>query len=215
MKSRFILRMLAVVCAWLLFAAPSTILAQVEKLDDHEAGHNLSSVDPSAALAQDQAAFGRGVKVFSDNCVRCHQAPSPTFKTDREWRTITLHMRVIANLSRLETGDVRTFLTSSNDPSSKVRDTVARLPDLGKTPTERGRLLVEQKNCVACHNPNSQLNAPPLPGILSHEEGSEGEQHARAVLKDPAKKTDNAPMPNFNFSQEEIEAVISYLKTLK
>ena len=213
MKSRFIPRMLAVVCAWLLFAAPSTILAQVEKLDDHEAGHNLSSVAPSAA--QEQATFGRGVKVFSDNCGRCHQAPSPTFKTDREWRTITLHMRVIANLSRMETGDVRAFLTTGNDPSSKVRDAVARLPDSGNTPVERGRLLVEQKNCVACHNPNSLLpNAPPLPGILSHE-GPGGEQHARAVLKDPAKKTDNSPMPNFNFSQEEIEAVISYLKTLK
>lgn len=182
--------MLVAVCVLLAFPAPSV-------------------------LAQDQAVFGRGAKVFSENCARCHQAPSPTFKTDREWRTITLHMRVVANLSRLETGDVRMFLTSSNDPSSKVRDTVARLPDLGKTPIERGRLLVEQKNCVACHNPNSQLNAPPLQGILSHEEGSEGEQHARAVLKDPAKKTDNSPMPNFNFSQGEIEAVISYLKTLK
>ena len=213
MKSRFVPRMLAVVCAWLLFAAPSAILAQVEKLDDHEAGHSLSSVAPSAA--QDQAAFGRGVKVFSDNCARCHQAPSPTFKTDREWRTITLHMRGLANLSRLEMDDVRTFLAASNDPPSKARDTVARLPDSGKASVERGRLLVEQKNCVACHNANSQLSAPPLPGILSHEEGAEGEQHARAVLKDPAKKTDNSPMPNFNFSQEEIEAVISYLKTLK
>lgn len=212
MKSKFILRMLTVVCAWLLVAAPSTILAQLEKLDDHEADHNLSAVEPTAA--QDQAAFGRGVKVFSDNCARCHQAPSATFKTDREWRSITLHMRVIANLSRMETGDVRTFLMSSNEPPSKARDTVSRLPDSGKTPVERGRLLVEQKNCVACHNPNSQLDAPPLPGILGHEEGAEGEQHARAVLKDPARKTDNSPMPNFNFSQEEIEAVISYLKTL-
>lgn len=191
MKSRFTSRMLAVVCALLSFSAPS------------------------AVLAQDQDAFGRGAKVFSNNCARCHQAPSPTFKTDREWRTITLHMRGLANLSRLEMDDVRTFLAASNDPPSKARDTVARLPDSGKTPVERGRLLVEQKNCVACHNANSQLNAPPLPGILSHEEGAEGEQHARAVLKDPAKTTNNSSMPNFNFSQEEIEAVISYLKTLK
>ena len=70
---------------------------------------------------------------------------------------------------------------------------------------------MEQKNCVACHNPNSQLNVPPLPGLLSHEEGFKGEQHACTELKDPAKKTDNSPMPNFNFGQEEIEVAISYL----
>mgnify|MGYP000182662551 CR=1 FL=1 len=185
MKSRFIPRMLAVVCVLLAFPAPSV-------------------------LAQDQAVFGRGAKVFSENCARCHQAPSPTFKTDREWRTITLHMRVFANLSHLETDAVLAFLTSGNDPSSKARDTVARLPDSGEA-VERGRLLVEQKNCVACHNPNGLPNASPLPEILSRW----GEPHARAVLKDPAQTTNNSPMPNFSFSREEIEAIISYLRTLK
>lgn len=120
-------------------------------------------------------------------------------------------MRVFANLSHSETDAVLAFLTSSNDPPGKARDTVARLPDSGKTPAERGRLLVEQKNCVACHNPNGLPNASPLPEILSRW----GEPHSRAVLKDPAKTTNNSPMPDFNFSQEEIEAVISYLKTLK
>ena len=187
MKSIFTPRMLAVVCAGLSIAAPSAI------------------------LAQDQAVFGRGAKVYSDNCARCHQAPSPSFKTDREWRTITLHMRVFANLSHSETDAVLAFLTSGNDPSSKARDTVARLPDSGKTPVEQGRLLVEQKNCVACHNPNGLPNASPLPEILNRW----GEPHARAALKDPAKTTNNSPMPDFSFGEEDIEDIISYLKTLK
>lgn len=174
----------------------------------------LSFAAASAVLAQDQATFGRGVKVFSDNCARCHQAPSPTFKTDREWRTITLHMRVSANLSHSETDAVLAFLTSSNDPPGKARDTVTRLPDASKTPVERGRLLVEQKNCVACHKPNGLPNAQPLPAILG-DRSRGGEPYARAVLKDPAKTTNNSVMPDFSFSQEEIEAIISYLKTLK
>ena len=171
----------------------------------------LSFAAPSAVLAQDQAAFGRGAKVFGDNCARCHQAPSPTFKTDREWRTITLHMRVFSNLSHSETDAVLAFLTTSNDPPSKARDTAASLIDSGKTPVETGRLLVERKSCTACHNPNGLPNATPLPQILSHG----GEAHTRAVLKDPAKTTNNSPMPDFGFNPEEIDAIIGYLKTLK
>ena len=188
MNSKFIpSAFTAAACVWLLFAAPS------------------------AVLAQDQATFGRGEKVFSDNCARCHQAPSPTFKTDREWRVITLHMRVFANLSHSETDAVLAFLTASNDPPSKARVIAASLADSGKTPVETGRLLVEQKSCAACHNPNGLPNATPLPEMLSRR----GEPHTRAVLKDPAKTTNNSPMPDFGFSPEEIDALIGYLKTLK
>jgi len=57
---------------------------------------------------------GLGAKVFAENCSRCHEAPDPASRSGREWRGITMHMRVLADLSREEQQNVLIFLRTFN-----------------------------------------------------------------------------------------------------
>lgn len=55
-----------------------------------------------------------GAKVFAENCSRCHEAPDPASRDGREWRAISLHMRVFADISREEQQQVLNFLRTYN-----------------------------------------------------------------------------------------------------
>ncbi|MDP1725290.1 MAG: cytochrome c [Bacteroidota bacterium] len=55
-----------------------------------------------------------GAQLWGENCVRCHNSPSPVDFTDEEWKTIGLHMQVRANLTKEETEKIIEFLSSAN-----------------------------------------------------------------------------------------------------
>ncbi len=55
-----------------------------------------------------------GAQLWGENCVRCHNSPSPVDFTDDEWKTIGLHMQVRANLTKEETEKIIEFLSSAN-----------------------------------------------------------------------------------------------------
>ena len=55
-----------------------------------------------------------GVQLWGQNCVRCHNAPPPTAFTDMEWKLITHHMQVNANLAAEEIQAILEFLKASN-----------------------------------------------------------------------------------------------------
>ncbi len=55
-----------------------------------------------------------GAVLWGENCVRCHNAPSPAAFSDEQWETITLHMRVRASLTANETEKVVEFLKMAN-----------------------------------------------------------------------------------------------------
>jgi hypothetical protein len=55
-----------------------------------------------------------GAVLWGENCVRCHNAPSPAAFSDEQWETITLHMRVRASLTANETEKVVDFLKMAN-----------------------------------------------------------------------------------------------------
>jgi hypothetical protein len=55
-----------------------------------------------------------GAKVFAENCSRCHEAPDPASRAGRDWRSISLHMRVISDLSREDQQKVLIFLRTFN-----------------------------------------------------------------------------------------------------
>jgi hypothetical protein len=57
---------------------------------------------------------GLGAKVFAENCARCHEAPDPASRSGREWRGITMHMRIFADISREEQQNVLIFLRTFN-----------------------------------------------------------------------------------------------------
>ncbi|WP_445747833.1 hypothetical protein [Polaribacter sp.] len=55
-----------------------------------------------------------GAQLWGEACNRCHLAPSPADYNDTDWRTISLHMRVRANLTEKDITKIETFLKSAN-----------------------------------------------------------------------------------------------------
>jgi hypothetical protein len=55
-----------------------------------------------------------GALLWSENCQRCHNLPTPTLYIDDQWEILGRHMRVRANLTPDETQKIVAFLQSSN-----------------------------------------------------------------------------------------------------
>jgi hypothetical protein len=55
-----------------------------------------------------------GAQLWGEACNRCHLAPSPADYNDTDWETISLHMRVRANLTENEIQKIEEFLKSAN-----------------------------------------------------------------------------------------------------
>ena len=55
-----------------------------------------------------------GAQLWGEACNRCHLAPSPADYNDTDWSTISLHMRIRANLAANEIQKIEEFLKSAN-----------------------------------------------------------------------------------------------------
>ena len=55
-----------------------------------------------------------GAQLWGENCIRCHNAPSPAAFSDTEWETITQHMRVRANLNSNQIKKIVEFFKMAN-----------------------------------------------------------------------------------------------------
>jgi hypothetical protein len=71
--------------------------------------YNLSGCSASKSVQAKS-----GVQLWGENCVRCHNAPSPTRYSDRDWSVILTHMRMTANLTEAEEAKIREYLQSAN-----------------------------------------------------------------------------------------------------
>lgn len=55
-----------------------------------------------------------GAQYWGETCNRCHLAPSPADYNDTDWETISLRMRIRANLTDKESTEIEAFLKSAN-----------------------------------------------------------------------------------------------------
>ncbi len=55
-----------------------------------------------------------GAQLWGENCVRCHNAPTPPAFNDYQWETIAIHMRVRASLTDEEVTKIVEFLKMAN-----------------------------------------------------------------------------------------------------
>jgi hypothetical protein len=55
-----------------------------------------------------------GAQIWGENCIRCHNSPSPDTFSDVEWDVAAMHMKIRANLTPEETSKVIKFLQSAN-----------------------------------------------------------------------------------------------------
>mgnify|MGYP000209189798 CR=1 FL=1 len=68
----------------------------------------------SCSSTKEAVANKSGAQLWGENCVRCHNSPSPVDFNDTEWKTIGLHMQVRANITKEEVEKIVGFLSSAN-----------------------------------------------------------------------------------------------------
>ena len=75
-----------------------------------------AGIQPVLAQDRHQSAgdMGRGVKLWADNCARCHNMRDPKEFRDDQWRVIIAHMRMRAGFTGQDTRDILTFLQAAN-----------------------------------------------------------------------------------------------------
>ncbi|UQD57022.1 hypothetical protein [Flavobacterium sp. K5-23] len=68
----------------------------------------------TTALSKEIKIEKSGAQLWGETCSRCHLAPSPADYNDTDWETISLHMRVRANLTESSSKKIEEFLKSAN-----------------------------------------------------------------------------------------------------
>lgn len=82
---------------------------------------------PALATAQqpDPDVMARGGQLFGETCARCHNPRPSAERSDRAWRTIVMHMRARANLTKADAEAILVFLQATNRDDGR---TSARAP---------------------------------------------------------------------------------------
>ncbi|HML95649.1 MAG TPA: cytochrome c [Thermodesulfobacteriota bacterium] len=92
----------------------------------------------------------------------------------------------------------------------------------GQTEAEKGKQLFQQKTCAACHTiGGGKLAGPDLAGVTERREEEWLKKWLKSpdtmVMTDPVAKemlgVYMVPMPNLGLTDEEINALIEYLKS--
>ncbi len=74
----------------------------------------LSTVVISCSSTSQISAAKGGAQLWGENCLRCHNAPSPETFSDTEWDVAVMHMRIRANLTDEEADKVVDWLKTAN-----------------------------------------------------------------------------------------------------
>ena len=69
-------------------------------------GDEVAKVDGSVVRGRTQ--------MWTENCIRCHNARSPEYYSDREWQIAMHHMRVRCSITTDEYEAILSFLQSAN-----------------------------------------------------------------------------------------------------
>jgi cytochrome c1 len=70
----------------------------------------ISSCSAANAIADAKS----GAQLWGENCLRCHNAPSPETFSDPEWDVALLHMRMRASLTDNEATKIAAFMKTAN-----------------------------------------------------------------------------------------------------
>lgn len=69
---------------------------------------------PEVSVAELSRSKKGGAQLWSESCMRCHNARSPSWYSDADWEVTMQHMRVRANLTAEEQKKILEFLQSGN-----------------------------------------------------------------------------------------------------
>jgi hypothetical protein len=120
---------------------------------------------PTATAAQQMGA--EGVRLWSQNCGRCHNFRPAAERTDREWVTIMAHMRARANLTRSTAEEILAFLQSTNVGESTAGRDPVPAPVADAEPRVDGESPAHDAGAVPMPHGVSPPNGFPQPWYIS------------------------------------------------
>jgi mono/diheme cytochrome c family protein len=74
----------------------------------------LVAINLSSCTASEAALSQQGAQLWAQNCLRCHNAPSPKAYNDEEWDAIVNHMQKVAGFTVKDADKMSEFLQSAN-----------------------------------------------------------------------------------------------------
>jgi len=74
----------------------------------------ISTVTINSCATTQAIADKSGATLWGENCVRCHNTPSPADYSDMQWDVAGMHMKNRANLTSEEIGKIIEFMKSAN-----------------------------------------------------------------------------------------------------
>jgi hypothetical protein len=69
---------------------------------------------PNSSDSQPEPVARGRAQMWTENCIRCHNARSPGYYSDREWQVAMHHMRVRCSITPREYEAILAFLQSAN-----------------------------------------------------------------------------------------------------
>lgn len=99
---------LSIVLALLAITGLTVVACSSTKKNYSEPADTVADTDDEFKIEKS------GAQLWGETCNRCHIAPSPADYNDTDWETISLHMRVRANLTENESQKIEEFLKSAN-----------------------------------------------------------------------------------------------------
>jgi cytochrome c oxidase subunit 2 len=119
------------------------------------------------------------------------------------------------------------IVSSQADFDAWMAQQVKLAEKASQTPEGRGQALVAASGCVACHSTNGSAGiGPTWTGLFGSQVKISGdgtvtadEAYLHESIKAPQAKIvagfENQLMPNFGFTDDQINDIVAYLKTLK
>jgi cytochrome c2 len=74
----------------------------------------LAIYGSSCTAQRELSAQKSGAELWAQNCIRCHNIPTPVAYGDEEWETIGLHMRERANMTAEQIEKIVAFMKTAN-----------------------------------------------------------------------------------------------------
>lgn len=147
-----------------------------------------------------------GASVINDNCSRCHNSRPVHEFSLVEWQVIMPHMRERAHLTAEEVDAVLDFIKTVSTPISPEISYVNLKSDV---PKPSGEQLATKYSCLGCHRINGTggILGPPLDNVIADK----GMEYFIQKVKNPQFNNSASPMPKMPISENEIEAIATYL----
>ena len=194
---------------WLLLAPAAASPQEHERRHEEEGEEH----DETALIAE-------GLRVWTRQCVRCHDIRPTWERRDRSWTVILAHMRARANLTRDQARAVLAYLQAYNEPDEHEEGEEGEegLPECPDPPppgfVDRGREVYRGKGrCADCHGPEG-TGAGGGPDLTDADwiHGGEFEQIVRVVHEGAPGMP---PEGGADLTDDEVCAVAAYVHSLR